>query len=193
MPANQGKHLKILHVLRAPVGGLFRHVVDLARGQAARGHRVGVIADSSTGGAQADAVLAVLAPNLTLGVSRTPMSRHVGLRDIAALRGVVRRIAEAEADVVHGHGAKGGAYARLAGGRGGRDVRAYTPHGGSLHYPWTSPAGFFYLAAERALMRRTDLFLFESRYGRDVFQAKIGRPHAVVRVVHNGVTAAEVA
>jgi hypothetical protein len=39
--------LNILHVMRAPVGGLFRHVIDLARGQAARGHRVGLIADSS--------------------------------------------------------------------------------------------------------------------------------------------------
>ncbi|TXM81965.1 glycosyltransferase family 1 protein, partial [Methylobacterium sp. WL122] len=32
---------RILHVFRAPVGGLFRHVVDLARLQAATGHRVG--------------------------------------------------------------------------------------------------------------------------------------------------------
>ena len=31
-----GTPLKILHVLRAPVGGLFRHVIDLARTQAAR-------------------------------------------------------------------------------------------------------------------------------------------------------------
>jgi hypothetical protein len=42
--------LNILHVLRAPVGGLFRHVVDLARGQAACGHRIGLVADASTGG-----------------------------------------------------------------------------------------------------------------------------------------------
>ena len=89
------------------------------------------------------------------------------------------------ADVVHGHGAKGGAYARLA--RAARAIRVYTPHGGSLHYRWSSPAGFLYLALERVLMRRTDLFLFESAYGRDVFRAKIGEPGALVRVVHNGV------
>ena len=48
--------------------------------------------------------------------------------------------------------------------------------------------GCFYLTAERVLMRRTDLFLFESHYGRDTFAAKIGEPaHALVRVVHNGV------
>ena len=49
--------LNILHVMRAPVGGLFRHVLDLARGQIARGHRVGLIADILTGGAQAEATL----------------------------------------------------------------------------------------------------------------------------------------
>jgi glycosyltransferase involved in cell wall biosynthesis len=90
---------------------------------------------------------------------------------------------------VHGHGAKGGAYARLA--RTRRAIRVYTPHGGSLHYDWSSPAGFIYLASERLLMRRTDLFLFESAYGRDVFRAKIGEPGTRARVVHNGVTSAE--
>jgi hypothetical protein len=54
--------LNILHVFRAPVGGLFRHVLDLAREQIARGHRVGLIADSTTGGARAEAVLGELAP-----------------------------------------------------------------------------------------------------------------------------------
>ena len=77
--------LNILHVLRAPVGGLFRHVVDLARGQIARGHRVGMIADSSSGGARADATLAELANELALGLSRVPMSRQIGISDPAAV------------------------------------------------------------------------------------------------------------
>jgi glycosyltransferase involved in cell wall biosynthesis len=179
----------ILHVLRAPVGGLFRHVVDLVRGQAARGHRVGLIADASTGGPQAEARLAELAPALALGLSRVAMSREIGPRDVTACAHVARRAAEV--DVVHGHGAKGGAYARIA--RAPRPIRVYTPHGGSLHYDWNSPAGFLYLAAERLLMGRTDLFLFESAYGRDVFRVKVGDPGARARVVHNGVAAAEFA
>jgi glycosyltransferase involved in cell wall biosynthesis len=183
--------LNILHVLRAPVGGLFRHVLDLARGQIARGHRVGLVADASTGGTQAEAKLAELAPELALGLSRVAMSRQVGLRDVTACMHVARRAADAEADVVHGHGAKGGAYARLGGAE--RGIRVYTPHGGSLHYDWRSPAGFLYLASERLLMRCTDLFLFESAYGRDVFRAKIADPGVRARVVHNGVTDAEFA
>ncbi len=182
--------LNILHVLRAPVGGLFRHVVDLARGQAVRGHRVGlVVADASTGGEQAQRKLADLAPKLAFGVSQVRMSRHVGPRDIGALLHVKRRAKEIAADVIHGHGAKGGAYARLTSAAGA--IRVYTPHGGSLHYRWLSPAGMVYLSAERALLPRTNLFLFESTYGRDVFFAKVGEPAALTRVVHNGITPGE--
>jgi glycosyltransferase involved in cell wall biosynthesis len=195
--------LNILHVLRAPVGGLFRHVTDLAQGQAVRGHRVGLIADRSTGGAQAEATLAALASKLALGVTRVPMSRHVGASDFLAVRHVSQRAKAVGANVIHGHGAKGGAYARLGFTPSPTDrktIRAYTPHGGSLHFHWGSPTGLIYLNAERALMSRTELFLFESAYGRDVFKAKISDkigeppnrqpslPPSLVRVVHNGVT-----
>src|SRR5947209_9785665 len=116
------------------------------------------------------------------------MSRHAGLSDVSAQRHVAKRVRDTDADVVHGHGAKGGAYARLCDGRA---IRVYTPHGGSLHYRRGSPVGLLYLTLERMLMRRTELFLFESRYGRDTFTAKIGAPRSLVRVVHNGVTAGE--
>jgi glycosyltransferase involved in cell wall biosynthesis len=180
--------LRILHVLRAPVGGLFRHVADLALGQAARGHDVGLIADATTGGARGEALLAELQANLSLGVTRVAMSRHIGVGDLKATALVAKRAANLDVDVLHGHGAKGGAYTRLAGAR--KLIRVYTPHGGSLHYRWNSPGGLLYLTLERLLMRRTDLFLFESDYGRTAFSAKIGRP-AFSRVVHNGVSPAE--
>ena len=47
------KSLKIVHVTRTPVGGIFRHILDVASGQAARGHHVGIVCDSTTGGARA--------------------------------------------------------------------------------------------------------------------------------------------
>ena len=74
----------------------------------------------------------------------------------------MRRVAEAKADVVHGHGAKGGAYARLAFGNP-RAVRAYTPHGGSLLFGHDTLAGKFYLATERFLMLRGDLYPVRKR------------------------------
>jgi glycosyltransferase involved in cell wall biosynthesis len=184
--------LNILHVFRAPVGGLFRHVLDLAREQVARGHRVGLIADSTTGGQRADEALGELAPSLAFGVTRIPMRRHIGPGDAAVLAQVMRRIAQTRADIVHGHGAKGGAYARMALNAAGA-VRAYTPHGGSLLFSHDSLAGKFYLASEKLLMLRGDLFLFESAYSAEVFRRKIGKPRGLVRVVHNGVSRKEFA
>ena len=184
------KPLNILHVFRAPVGGLFRHVLDLTREQNARGHRVGVIADSRTGGTRGEDALRLLEPSLKLGLTRFPMRRHANPGDLFALAHVVRRAAQTQADVVHGHGAKGGAYARLSFGSK-RAVRAYTPHGGSLLFAHNTLAGKFYLATERLLMLRGDLFLFESAYSADIFRGKIGNPRGLVRIVHNGVSQAE--
>jgi glycosyltransferase involved in cell wall biosynthesis len=182
--------LNILHVFRAPVGGLYRHVLDLAREQIARGHRVGLIADSNTGGPRAAETLLELKPSLALGLSRVPMRRHVGPNDAIVLGHVMGRIAGTHADVVHGHGAKGGAYARLA-FNAPRVVHAYTPHGGSLLFGHDTLAGKFYLATEKLLMLRGDLFLFESTYSAEVFRRKIGTPQGLVRVVHNGVSEKE--
>jgi glycosyltransferase involved in cell wall biosynthesis len=190
MPTAQPS-LKILHVFRSPVGGLFRHVADLVEGQSARGHRVGLITDSLTGGAQADARLAQLADRCTLGISRIPMSRHIGAGDVKAVRHTTRRIAATAPDVVHGHGAKGAAYARLA--TKGHAVTVYTPHGGSLHYRRSTPMGLLYITLEKLLMPRTDLFLFESEFARRSFHDLIGRPKTLERVVRNGVGEAEFA
>lgn len=190
MEAASSGPLNILHVFRAPVGGLFRHVADLARGQVARGHKVGLIADSTTGGTRADEALGELARDLALGVSKYPFPRHLGFGDAGGVRHVAQRIAQSRAHVIHGHGAKGGAYARLAAVPKGT-IRAYTPHGGSLHYRARSPLGLLYLGLERLLMPRGDLFLFESAYSWDVFRAKVGTPKGLARVVHNGIGEAD--
>ena len=182
--------LNILHVFRAPVGGLFRHVLDLSREQAARGHRVGLICDSQTGGARAEDVLATLVPDLTLGLTRCPMHRLPHPTDLFALRHVMSRIAETKADVVQGHGAKGGAYARLAFNRRSA-IRVYTPHGGSLLFGYDTLSGKIFLATEKLLKRWGDLYLFESAYSADTFVRKIGPPPGLMRIVHNGLPPAE--
>ncbi len=175
--------MNIIHVLRAPVGGLFRHVVDLAGGQAARGHRVGLVTDSQTGNEHAEAILGSLATGLAFGVTRIPIRRQPGPDDALGVWHVASRLRATRADVVHGHGAKGGALARLAPATRGI-VRAYTPHGGSLH---DSVGGKIHILLERMLMRRGNLYLFESAFAFDAFRDKIGNPPGVSRVVHNGV------
>lgn len=184
---------RILHVFRAPVGGLFRHVLDLARLQAAAGHAVGLICDASTGGERADRALADLAPCLALGITRLPMRRNPHPSDLGTLRAVSRRAEAVGATVLHGHGAKGGVYARLAMVRGTAPIRAYTPHGGSYNYRPGTVHHRLYMSIERMLALRTDVFLFESEYVAGRHRAYAGDPHRITRIVHNGIGEAEFA
>ena len=181
----------IIHCFRAPLGGLFRHVCDLVREQAALGHKVGIVCDASSGGRAAEQTLAKIAGSCALGVHRTPMSRGVGPRDLLATRFVRRLVHDlGGVDILHGHGAKGGAYARLACRklkRKGLAKRAlYTPHGGSLHYSPESLKGRIYLALERRLAALSDGLIFESGYSSTLFEAKVGTPPCPTRIIPNG-------
>ena len=183
--------LRILHVFRAPVGGLFRHVVDVTRAQIERGYAVGIFCDATTGGDRAARILDELRPGLALGVTRVPMRRNPGPSDLAALLALGRACRTLQPTVLHGHGSKGGAYARMASARDARTIRAYTPHGGSFNYKPGTALHRLYMAVEGFLGRRTDVFLFESEYVAGRFAAYVGSTDKVVRIVHNGIGEAE--
>jgi len=178
--------LRILHAVRPPVGGIFRHILDLANGQADRGHHVGIVADSLTGGERADKLLAEIAPRLQLGVHRLPIRRQPQPGDALVWLRFQRLIRRLKVDVLHGHGAKAGAFVRLR-PRSDDIIRIYTPHGGSLHYPLNTLKGALYSQLERALKNSTDLFLFESSFARDSYRRMVGEPKGEVRCVFNGV------
>ncbi|BCH25683.1 glycosyltransferase [Mesorhizobium sp. L-8-3] len=194
MPVTTRK-LRIVHCFRSPVGGIFRHVRDLVEAQVAAGHAVGIVCDSTTGGAFEEKLFDGIRPMLALGVSRTPMQRHIGLGDITSAWRTLKIIKELQPDVLHGHGAKGGVYARVFGSllrvSRSRVARLYSAHGGSLHYDETTATGKFFFALERAMERFTDHLLFVSEYERAVFRRKIGEPSAPNSLVHNGLRATE--
>jgi glycosyltransferase involved in cell wall biosynthesis len=186
--------LRILHVFRAPLGGLFRHAIDLARGQINRGHEVGIFCDSTTGGTRADEVFAELAPSLRLGVTRVPMSRYPDFTDLKAQASAFKIRARLTPDVMHAHGSKGGVYARIPAlvNRKRDYVTAYTPHGGSFNYKPGSFEHKLYMSVERLLESATDMFMFESDYIAERFGAYIGHmPRTDHRIVKNGVSVAE--
>jgi glycosyltransferase involved in cell wall biosynthesis len=187
------RKLRILHVLRAPLGGLFRHVLDLTREQVARGHEVGLVVDSLTGGERAAEQLAALEPSLALGIKRIPMLRHPHFQDIANVLKVEAHARRLKVDVMHGHGSKGGLYARLAGlwHRTGRMIRCYTPHGGSFNYLATPLIQMTYMGVEKLLATCTDVLLFESIFIAGRFRERVGDTDALVRIVQNGISPAE--
>jgi glycosyltransferase involved in cell wall biosynthesis len=118
------------------------------------------------------------------------MRRQVAPSDIAATFRLMREVRSLAPDILHGHGAKGGAYARVIGtllrASGSRVARIYTPHGGSLHSDPKALGGRVYFAAERLLETMTDAFIFVSRYEAETYAAKVGKPFRPARVVLNG-------
>jgi glycosyltransferase involved in cell wall biosynthesis len=187
--------LRIVHCFRSPVGGIFRHVRDLTEAQVSAGHSVGIVCDSTTGGDYEERLFDAMKENLALGIHRTPMQRHIGPGDIAAAWRTYKIIKELRPDVLHGHGAKGGAYARLFGSllrvSRSRVARLYSPHGGSLHYDETTTTGKLFFALERFMARFTDCLLFVSDYERRTYRRKVGEPPIPNMLVYNGLRAAE--
>jgi glycosyltransferase involved in cell wall biosynthesis len=178
--------------MRAPVGGLFRHVADLTRALADRGHEVGIVVDES-GDAQSDLKLATVEPFAALGIHRFPIPRLLGPQDITTPAKIRALAKSTGADILHGHGAKGGFGARLA--RMGRNQprTVYTPHGGALHFDPRSVSGSVFMAVERALLRLTDALIFESRYAQKTFSTNASPPRGRQEVIHNGLAEAEFA
>ncbi|KAB2672143.1 glycosyltransferase family 4 protein [Ochrobactrum sp. LMG 5442] len=182
--------LRILHCFREPTGGLFRHVRDLVCLQAEKGHAVGIVCDATTGGPREDALMEELRPKLALGLHRIAMQRHVGLGDAAAAYKTYRIIKKLQPDILHGHGAKGGVYARLFGSvlrvLRSRVARIYSPHGGSLHFDRKTRRGGAVFLIERLLAPLTDAVMFVSNFEKRIYEEKVGRPYGLHAVIYNG-------
>ena len=183
--------LRILQVMRAPVGGLFRHVADLTRGLKARGHSVGLIVDSLASDAQTEKRLDALREFADLGVHAMPMPRVLGRGDLTTPFAVRKLARNLSADILHGHGAKGGFYARLARIGRKRPLALYTPHGGVLHFSARSRSGKAFHWLERRLLGETGAIIFESNFARDTYSRLIMPPTCRTEIIYNGLGAGE--
>ena len=146
-----------------------------------------MVCDSRTGGDEIAVQLGRLGDNCALGLTRIPMTRQLGLGDWRTVATITKLAAKLGVDVLHGHGAKGGAYARLAARklkRKGMKVKVvYTPHGGSPHDSPTTLMGRLYVGAERRLAPFTDGFIFESVFAATRYAELVGRPQCPVRII----------
>lgn len=187
-----GKPLRILHCFRSPVGGIFRHVRDLAEQHSRAGHEVGILCDSTTGSGHEDKLFEQIRPYLSLGLHRMPIQRAIGFSDAAALYKSFHEIKSLKPDVLHGHGAKGGAVARIIGSalrvKRYRVARFYSPHGGSLHFDPSSLSGRGVFALERVFERMTDAILFVCDFEKNTYISKVGVPRCLHRTVYNGIS-----
>ncbi|MDD9910296.1 MAG: glycosyltransferase family 4 protein [Ahrensia sp.] len=187
--------LRIMHCFRSPVGGIFRHVRDLIDEQIAEGHQVGIICDDNTGGNLEESLLEAVRPKLALGLHRVSMERAISPSDLAVTWKLYRQVKALNLDILHSHGAKGGAYARIIGTllrmRSSRPARLYCPHGGSIHYDKTKIGGRVFFTLERIMERFTDRLIFVSSYEKNGYFEKVGEPPCPWSLVYNGLTEAE--
>ncbi|EFL90513.1 glycosyltransferase family 4 protein [Ahrensia sp. R2A130] len=187
--------LAIVHCFRSPVGGIFRHVRDLIAEQKAAGHRVGVICDDNTGGEFEEKMMAQLESDLDLGLHRVTMDRAISPSDLKVMFQLTRLLRSMDLDILHSHGAKGGAYARLIGSvlgwRSRKPARLYCPHGGSVHYDTKTMSGRVYGTLERLLERFTDRLVFVCEYEQDGYLAKVPNLTTSYSIVRNGITEPE--
>lgn len=188
-------NLKIVHVFRDPVGGVFRHVRDLVGEQSKQGHQVGIICDSTTGGEYEDNLFEQIRPDLVLGLHRIAMTRSISPRDLLATLKTSSLLGQMQPDVVHCHSAKGGVYGRLGAklaSSGKNPIKAfYCPHGGAMHYDKASIKGKVFFFAERLLERFTDSLIFVSGYEQNAYHEKIGSPSCPETIVYNGLSEEE--
>ncbi len=177
--------MRILHVLRSPIGGLYRHVSDLAAAQTQLGHDVGVVCSTEDSLSISNALKA-LEPKLKLGLHRLPMQRLPHPNDLNVIRNIRKIVNLTNTDVVHGHGAKGGLYSRFS-----TRTNVYTPHGGSLHFNWHQMQGALFLATEKLLAARTNGYVFVCQFEKREFESKIGKMKMPAAVIYNGLQEAD--
>ncbi|MEZ2129230.1 MULTISPECIES: glycosyltransferase family 4 protein [unclassified Sinorhizobium] len=187
----QLRPLRILHCFRSPVGGIFRHVRDLAEEHSKAGHEVGILCDSSTGGVHEDRLFDDIRPHLSLGLTRLPIGRSISPSDLGAIWKSYNHIKSLRPDILHGHGAKGGVLARFIGSalrvNRYRVARLYTAHGGSLHYSPATLSGQFIFRTERLQEYLTDALVFICDFERQTYERKVGKPRTKTRLVYNGI------
>lgn len=164
---------------------------DLIEEHVKQGHKVGILCDSSTGGAHEERLFAQIAPMLELGLTRLPIKRSISPGDLWALFKSYNHIKSLRPDILHGHSAKGGALARLIGSllrvNRYRVARLYSPHGGSLHYDRKSLKGQLFLRIERFQEHFTDALCFVCNFEQETYETKVGKPRTRTAMIYNGV------
>jgi glycosyltransferase involved in cell wall biosynthesis len=165
--------MRVLHFLDVRDSDVVRHVVDLATAQVSAGHEVGVVCGDADADRATQERLLRLQPRLALGLHGVVMNRKLALSDLSAIKAAYAIARTARADLVHGHGLKGGAICRLCASllrrRGQKQRVVYSPHGQALD---GINGGGFPAALERRLLRRTDGIVFECRYAKEQYERR---------------------
>ncbi len=179
------KKIHVMHVVGDPVGGLRLHIHTLLRGLDPTFYRLSYAYSEQAVDKKFEQDLpelkAFLEVELPLQVPKKP---H--FLDIINLVKLYRIVKQHKVDIIHGHGAKGGAYARVIASASCAKA-VYTPHGGVVHDMFSRFESMVYKMIERILKGCTAYYIFESVYTKKSFMSKFGEIHKNWKVIYNGI------
>lgn len=157
------KKLKVVQIVRAPQGGIRKHVLEIIDNIDNTKFESVLITNTN----ESDSVFNKW-KNQNIQIIEYPIVDSPGFNDIRALIYLYKIIRTLNVDIIHGHGAKGGLYARII-GRLLRKKVIYTAHGGSLHKMHGVMKNIIYKIVEKALYYLTDVLVFESKYSMNTY------------------------
>lgn len=176
------KKTTLVQILRSPEGGIRKHVVDIFENLSSEKFEKVFITDFSS----CDRDLSYLVESHNVRFFDLKISDKPGLLDLVNIIKIRNFLKGRSNLLLHGHGAKGGLYARACSFLLGCPC-LYTPHGGSLHRVFSRFKSFLYDNVERFLIPLTTKFVFESNYSANEFENHVGICGEKKVINHNGV------
>lgn len=157
--------LNVLHVVGDSVGGIRKHIHDIIFGLNEEFNFFYICSNTidDTFKNELAEVKRLTAVLLQLNIVKKP-----ALSDFYNIAKILSFVKENKINIIHGHGAKGGLYARIVGMFTNVKV-CYTPHGGVVHSMFNQYEDFIYSKVESFLISKTNKFIFESNYTKNNF------------------------
>lgn len=184
-------HIHVLHIVGEPLGGIRKHIHDIMKSCDPGIVRFSYVF-STTG---QDAVFKSEFPSITrnlIAVLPLPISKLPMPMDVINLIRLAHFVRKHRVTIIHGHGAKGGLYARfLTLFSSAKSI--YTPHGGSLHNMFGRIAGYLYITAEKFMQYLSDCLVFESEHTAALYEEKVGIPGCYWCINNNGLAQPDLA
>ena len=177
---SSSRKIQVLHIARRMSGGVRLHISQICTNlpHSIYDHHVVTNVEDSDASYRAK-------PLAATPVTDVPITHNFTISDLINIVSIVLRLRSKRFDIVHGHGAKGGLYARIVGRLCGAKT-VYTPHGGighSSHYRWSQK---LQTTVENVLNPLTDAYLFESNYAKIQFSKFVKHRQHRFYVNYNG-------
>lgn len=174
-----GMQKVVVQILRAPIGGIRKHVFDILEYVSTKTAQQIFITNTIDSDTELPNYKNLTTYNITI-------NDRPELRDITNIVKIYKILKIQNIDIIHGHGAKGGIYARVLSLLLNTKC-IYTPHGGSLHRVYGKIKNKIYDLIEFVFVPLTDVYLFESKYSCNEFAKNICDPKSKSIVNYNGV------